>query len=634
MRTKFLIRTAIASCAVLVLSLLLAGGARADNLQDRVTSGSQFAASRGTWAGLAVLDRSTGQYRDNGGNAHTQVESASVMKVFIADSVLRRQDAGQISLSPQDWAGMNAMLRSSDNGPANAFWTRFGANAIVSDVASRYGLAETAGTLNTRYWGNTRITAHDMVVYYQGLINETGGLSSASTRYILDQLWASTPRGSDGDWQYFGLRDGLPRESVIGQKQGWMCCVNGNIYRHSTGFVGPDARFIVVALTREPSGAGVAHIEASISGAVRAMFPEGSIPRVQNAIADAWYRGGGASGRLGMPVTDELATADRRGAYQWFQRGAVYWSGATGAHSMVNGILDSWVRQGYETGPLGYPATDEFPTPDGRGAYSWFQHGAVYWSAQTGAHWVVNAVADAWARSGYEQGVLGYPVTDELQAAGGRGVHGWFQRGAVYWSPASGAHFMTGAVLDSWVRQGYETGPLGFPVTDEAATPDGGRMVWAQGGAVYSSSRTGAHWMSGAILDTWARQGYEAGPLGYPTSDPRTSGGTTRVDFERGSISVDRTGAVTQTSTAAARTTSVPTTAPTTTAPEPTSTSSSPAPSSPTTPAASSSAAPSTVPAAPSSTSAAPSAPPTPSTPSSSSPPPTGTGSAPVPATP
>jgi hypothetical protein len=249
----------------LVTGVIVPGSARADNQQDRVTAGSHYASSRGTTIGLAMLDRVTGRYRDNGAVAHRRIESASVMKVFIAENLLHRRDLGQISLAQADLDDMVRMLRSSDNPPANRFWDTFGANGIVRDVIARYGLTETGLTSNIRYWGNTLITAHDMVVFYQRLLDGAGGLSTGSRDFIIDQLRQSTPWGADDAWQFFGLHDGLPREGTIGQKQGWMCCVNGGIYRHSTGFVGFDARYIVVALSKEPSTLGAAHIEGSVS---------------------------------------------------------------------------------------------------------------------------------------------------------------------------------------------------------------------------------------------------------------------------------------------------------------------------------------------------------------------------------
>ncbi|WP_369253396.1 serine hydrolase, partial [Geodermatophilus amargosae] len=368
-----------------------AGTARAAGLADRVAAGTAYAASRGTTLGFAVLDRVTGEYADNGAPAHQRIESASVVKVLIADHLLHRRDLGQVRLTQADLDDMGRMLRSSDDAAANRFWSGYGTNGIVSEVIARYGLAETGLTSNVRYWGNTLITAHDMVRYYHLLLSGGRGLSAASRDFLVAELRRSTPRGTDGSWQWFGLRDGLQREDTIGQKQGWMCCVNGAVYRHTSGFVGPDARFVVVALSKEPSTAGAGHVEASLTGAIGRAFPEGSLPRGSTLIDQVWTWSGGMYGPLGAPAGPETAVAGGSGAFRWYQRGAIYWSPGTGAHWMVAGILTSWVRQGYENGPLGYPVSDEAATPTG-GSHNWFQRGAVYWSPRTGAHWMVAGI--------------------------------------------------------------------------------------------------------------------------------------------------------------------------------------------------------------------------------------------------
>jgi hypothetical protein len=288
----------------LVMTAAGAQSARADNLSDQVTAGSTYASSRGTTIALAVLDRATGRYQDNGSAAHQPTESASVMKVFIAENLLHRRDLGQVSLSQRDLNDMARMLRSSDDQAANRLWSTYGGNGIVRDVRARYRLTETGLTSNTRYWGNTLITAHDMVRFYRRLLDGSGGLSTRSRNFISTQLRRSTPRGTDGNWQFFGLHDGLPGEPVIGQKQGWMCCPDGDIYRHTTGFIGASARYIVVALSREPSGRGAAHIEQSLTGAVQHMFPDGRVARGQ-AAPGARHR---ADGRAG-PARDVAGAA-------------------------------------------------------------------------------------------------------------------------------------------------------------------------------------------------------------------------------------------------------------------------------------------------------------------------------------
>ena len=93
---------------------------------------------------------------------------------------------------------MTRMLRESYDAAANRFWSTYGANAIVSDVIGRYGLTETGLTSNIRYWGNTLITAHDMVVFYQRLLDGTGGLSAASRTGSWTRCGSRSAQGDGG----------------------------------------------------------------------------------------------------------------------------------------------------------------------------------------------------------------------------------------------------------------------------------------------------------------------------------------------------------------------------------------------------------------------------------------------------
>ncbi|TVT17458.1 hypothetical protein FNH05_36025, partial [Amycolatopsis rhizosphaerae] len=95
-----------------------------------------------------------------------------------------------------------------------------------------------------------------------------------------------------------------------------------------------------------------------------------------------------------------------------------------------------------------------------------------------------------------------------------------------------------GAIRDRWAALGWEAGPLGYPTTDELATPDGvGRYNHFSGpGSIYWSPNTGAHGIYGAIRDKWASMGWETSPLGYPTSDEYDVTGGRRNDFVSGWI--------------------------------------------------------------------------------------------------
>jgi len=78
---------------------------------------------------------------------------------------------------------------------------------------------------------------------------------------------------------------------------------------------------------------------------------------------------------------------------------------------------------------------------------------------------------------------------------------------------------------------------LGAPITEERGTPDGvGRYTVFEKGSIYWTPSLGAHEVHGRIRDAWAAAGWEAGRLGYPTSDEYADGDGRRSDFEHGYI--------------------------------------------------------------------------------------------------
>lgn len=165
---------------------------------------------------------------------------------------------------------------------------------------------------------------------------------------------------------------------------------------------------------------------------------------------------------------------------------------------------------------------------------------SIYWhpNADAGtAHQVGGRIRDKWSDLGWENGTLGYPITDESRTPDGQGSYNHFQGGSIYWSPATDAHQIWGGIRDKWAEQGWENGPLGYPTTDERTTPDGqGKYNHFQGGSIYFSPATGVHSISGEIRGLWQDNGWEAGGFGYPTTDAYAAGGGTKQDFTGGSI--------------------------------------------------------------------------------------------------
>ena len=258
---------------------------------------------------------------------------------------------------------------------------------------------------------------------------------------------------------------------------------------------------------------------------------------VRGSIRDTWARTGWEGSALGYPTTDELGTPDRVGRFNHFQRGSVYWTPGTGAREVRGSIRDAWSRKGWEGGPLGYPTTDELDAPDRVGRFNHFQRGSIYWTPATNAREVRGSIRDQWSRKGWETGVLGYPTTDELPTPDRVGRFNHFQRGSIYWTPGTGAHEVTGAIRENWASKGWEGSALGYPTSGELATPDRvGRFSRFQGGAIYWAPTTGAQSVVGPIHEEWLARGAEAGELGYPISESRAVPGGQAVDFQRGTI--------------------------------------------------------------------------------------------------
>ncbi|MQA33310.1 hypothetical protein GCU49_06975 [Modestobacter roseus] len=226
---------------------------------------------------------------------------------------------------------------------------------------------------------------------------------------------------------------------------------------------------------------------------------------------------GGPTGSLGAPTAGQRCGLRASGCFQEFRGGAIYWSPGTGARVVSGAVRDRWAATGWENGSLGYPVTDTVCGLVGGGCYQHFERGTVM-SGPAGAWSVSGAVRDGWFARGSEGGVLGYPAADQVCGLPGGGCFQRFQSGSLYWSPATGARSVAGPTAEPWARQGWERGPLGYPVTDPVCgLRDGGCYQHFQGGTAMSSPATGAWPISGALRDGWFRTGSEAG-LGYPTS--------------------------------------------------------------------------------------------------------------------
>jgi glucose/arabinose dehydrogenase len=253
---------------------------------------------------------------------------------------------------------------------------------------------------------------------------------------------------------------------------------------------------------------------------------------------------GDAELRTALGAPTDVEQGDPTVRWRPYANGRIYWSPETEAHAMHGAILNKYLGLGGHLA-LGLPTTDETEGRDGAGRFNLLSRNqGLYYHPQTGAHFVVGAIHTRYRQMGAEVSVLRYPTTDEGGAPSGRFNH--FQAGSIYYTPTNGAHEIFGAILNRWNALGGAPG-LGFPISNELRTADGrGTYENFQYGAIYWSSGTGAWEVVGAIRTRWNALGKEQSYLGYPTSGEFAISGGRRSNFQHGYITYETaTGRVT-----------------------------------------------------------------------------------------
>lgn len=205
----------------------------------------------GVRRGVVVFDRHAGSeiFAERPDEAFP---AASVIKLLIALDALERGAA------PPDVVA--EMLSTSDDGIANRLWRQ----AVPRTWAARIGLDGLVPPPDPNMWGDTLMTARDVVAVYRYV------LDSPRADVVLPALENATPRGADGVDQTFGIPAGLDgRRWAV--KQGWACCYSGLRALNTTGVV--DDRFLVAVLTEQPASTGFAAAAEKVTVLAAALDP-------------------------------------------------------------------------------------------------------------------------------------------------------------------------------------------------------------------------------------------------------------------------------------------------------------------------------------------------------------------------
>jgi cell wall-associated NlpC family hydrolase len=149
---------------------------------------------------------------------------------------------------------------------------------------------------------------------------------------------------------------------------------------------------------------------------------------------------------------------------------------------------------------------------------------------------VDSAITRHWRAGGAAESALGAVISAEYAVAGGSAQD--FAGGRIYWSPATGARTLRGPIAERAGTMDVTATPLGFPISDQGGSRDGGAYALFTGGKILWHQDTGAHAVWGAIEAAYSTAGAEWGPLGYPVDGEAATeiAGVVRQRFAGGEV--------------------------------------------------------------------------------------------------
>jgi len=263
-----------------------------------------------------------------------------------------------------------------------------------------------------------------------------------------------------------------------------------------------------------------------------------------DAITAAWEKAGGDTSSLGAKKGDVYPVGD--GFAQDFAGGKMFYTPATGAHSIYGPVLEKYESLGGPGGSdLGFPTINEVPGlagPDSRAStFSASDKPVIFWTPDHGAFVVRGALNAAWDKFGSSGGVLGVPIGDETYD--GEVFSQKFSGGQISWNrqtnefttdPAALADQLKGlqvpidptaAINMAWRAAGGSNGPLGAKQGTEYPIGGDGIVQDFAGGKVYFSPATGANAVESDILAKYESVGGPVGSdLGFPTVNESDGG--------------------------------------------------------------------------------------------------------------
>jgi hypothetical protein len=195
-----------------------------------LVSAAESVAAPGMTLGVAVLDIDTGELVVGRGGTR-QFMAASLSKLIVAVDVLDRHRADGRSVDPADLDLITRALSGSDDNAMNVLWGKHDGASAVSRVADRLALTASLASESTNMWGDTVVTAADLVKLYRHVLRDMAPPDSA---VIVDALTAAAAAATDGFAQHYGLlHQGASKQHYA--KQAWVPYEPAGYLLHSAG---------------------------------------------------------------------------------------------------------------------------------------------------------------------------------------------------------------------------------------------------------------------------------------------------------------------------------------------------------------------------------------------------------------
>lgn len=194
------------------------------------------------------------------------------------------------------------------------------------------------------------------------------------------------------------------------------------------------------------------------SAAVKKYATGQNIPVIVNVIDEELKRIGGEAGWIGKRILvngqKEGSCRDGVGKYAVFAGGYIYYHPSMGAKAIPAGIMETYKEHNYEVGELGYPTGDHtvLKNADGsvKGAVQGFQFGAIYRDVLATQGFILKGeIRKLFNRLDYENGPLGFPISNEADFVGGK--YQDFQGGRAVWPKGGAVAIQAQAGYDAFI---------------------------------------------------------------------------------------------------------------------------------------------------------------------------------------